>query len=133
MLITLIIVMAISFGIIYAVTTFVGIGLMTLIGFEYNSIPAVILFFFIFVCFTIPLDFICTSILDFVHFKGRIHESFYKILEFLVEFILVLLGLLVVDSIMKSISIPFRTKVLFSVLLYVFTSSVEYLFLKEKN
>lgn len=133
MLITLIIVMAISFGVIYAVTTFVGIGLMTLIGFEYNSIPAVFLFFFIFVCFTIPLDFISTSILDFVHFKGRIPESFYKVLEFLVEFVLVLLGLLVVDSIMKSISIPFRTKVLFSVLLYVFTSSIEYMFLKDKN
>lgn len=133
MLITLIIVMAISFGIIYAVTTFVGIGLMTLIGFEYNSIPAVFLFFFIFVWFTIPLDFISTSILDFVRFKGRIPESFYKVLEFFVEVVLVLLGLLVVDSIMKSISIPFRTKILFSVLLYVFTSSIEYMFSKDKN
>lgn len=133
MLITLIIVMAISFGIIYAVTTFVGIGLMTLIGFEYNSIPAVFLFFFIFVCFTILLDFISTSILDFVRFKGRIPESFYKVLEFFVEVVLVLLGLLVVDSIMKSISIPFRTKILFSVLLYVFTSSIEYMFSKDNN
>ena len=133
MLITLIIVMTISFGIIYAVTTFVGIGLMTLIGFEYYSIPAVFLFFFIFVCFTIPLDFISTSILDFVRFKGRIPESFYKVLEFFVEVVLVLLGLLVVDSIMKSISIPFRTKILFSVLLYVFTSSIEYMFSKDNN
>lgn len=133
MLITLIIVMAISFGVIYTVTTFVGIGLMILIGFEYNSISAVFLFFFVFVCFTIPLDFITTSILDFVHFKVRIPEYCYKILEFLVEFILVSLGLFAVDGVMKSIFIPFRTKILFSVLLYVFTSSIEYLFLKDKN
>lgn len=133
MLITLIIIMAIFFGIIYAVTTFVGVGLMTLIGFEYTSNSAVYLFFFIFVCLTIPLDFVSTSILDFVHYKGRIPESLYKILEFSVEFILVLLSLLIVDTLMTSISIPFKTKILFSILLYVFTSSIDYLFLKEKN
>ena len=133
MLITLIIVMAISFGVIYAVTTFVGVGLMTLIGFEYTSNSAVFLFFFIFVCLTIPLDFVSTSILDFVHYKGRIPESLYKLLEFSVEFILVLIALLIVDTLMTSISIPFKTKILFSILLYVFTSSIDYLFLKEKN
>ena len=133
MLITLIIVMAISFGVIYAVTTFVGVGLMTLIGFEYTSNSAVFLFFFIFVCLTIPLDFVSTSILDFVHYKGRIPESLYKLLEFSVEFILVLIALLIVDTLMTSISIPFKTKILFSILLYVFTSSFDYLFLKEKN
>lgn len=133
MLLALIIVMAISFGIIYAVTTFVGVGLMTLIGFEYSSNSAVFLFFFIFVCFTIPLDFISTSVLDFVRYKGRIPEHLYKLLEFCVEFILVLIGLLIVDTVMSSISIPFKTKVLFSILLYVFTSSVDYMFSKEKK
>lgn len=133
MILALIIVMTVFFGIIYAVTTFVGVGLMTLIGFEYSSNSAVFLFFFIFVCFTIPLDFISTSILDFIRYKGCIPEYLYKLLEFCVEFVLVLIGLLIVDTVMSSISIPFKTKVLFSILLYIFTSSVDYMFLKEKD
>lgn len=133
MFINFIIVMTISFVIIYTITTFVGIGLLTLIGFEYDSIKSVFVFFFIFILLNIPLDFISTSILDFIHFKVHISKLPYKLLEFLVESILVLIILSISDAIMNSIFIPFKTKILFSLLLYIFTSSVDFLFLKDKD
>ncbi len=133
MIITFSLVIIVSFAFIYFIMTFIGVGLLTLIGFEYNSIESVFLFFLIFVCLNIPLDFVSTPILDFIHYKGFVPESLYKFLEFFIEFILVLIILLFVDTIMKSIYIPFKTKVLFSILLYLFTSPIDFLFLKDKD
>lgn len=133
MILTFFLIVLILFAFIYFIMTFIGVGLLTLIGFEYKSIGSVFLFFFIFVCLNIPLDFVSTSILDFIHFKCHVPESFYKLLEFFIEFILVLIVLLLVDTVMRSIYIPFKTKVLFSILLYLFTSSIDFLFLKDKD
>ena len=131
--IVFLIVFALFFAAMYVLTTFVGLGLMTLLGFEYQSISAVFLFFFIFVCLTLPVDFIITPVLDYLKFKKKLPYIIYKGVEFFLSFILVFIALVILDHYMRVISIPIRTKVLFSILLYLFDISSDTILRKSSD
>lgn len=99
--------------------TFIGIGFLSFLGFEYDSMMSVLIFFLIYFCVTGPIDFVCTTFLDIFRYANRLPYWLYKLSDFVLDFMLTFLTMNILDEIMKSINIPYSTEVLFAILSYV--------------
>lgn len=122
----LIIVLAIFFGLSFVVFTFVGIGFLSFLGFEYESVYSVMIFFLIYFCITGPIDFACTTFLDVFRYANRLPYWLYKLSDFVLDFTLTFLTMNILDEIMTSISIPLRTEVLFALLSHLLSECSQY-------
>lgn len=117
---------AVFFLISFLLFTIVGIGFLSFLGFEYNSVSSVIFFFLIYFFVTRPIDFLCTTILDMARYVNRLPYPAYKFFEFMLDFILTVLVMGIIDVFMKSINIPLRTEVLFAILSYLLSESMDF-------
>ncbi|MBS5786286.1 MAG: regulatory YrvL family protein [Clostridioides difficile] len=122
----LIVVLAIFFGLSFVVFTFVGIGFLSFLGFEYESVYSVMIFFLIYFCITGPIDFACTTFLDVFRYANRLPYWLYKLSDFVLDFTLTFLTMNILDEIMTSISIPLRTEVLFALLSHLLSECSQY-------
>lgn len=122
----LIVVLAIFFGLSFFVFTFVGIGFLSFLGFEYESVYSVMIFFLIYFCITGPIDFACTTFLDVFRYANRLPYWLYKLSDFVLDFTLTFLTMNILDEIMTSISIPLRTEVLFALLSHLLSECSQY-------
>lgn len=118
-------------AIAFIIFTLIGIGFLSFLGFEYNSLKSVILFFIIYFCITSPIDYACTSLLDVIRYRNRLPYTSYKFLEGFFDISLTFILVNILDIFMKSISIPLHTEILFAILSYAFSECMD--FISKKN
>ncbi|WP_243155234.1 regulatory YrvL family protein [Romboutsia sp. CE17] len=116
----------------FVLFTFIGIGFLSFLGFEYSSVGSVILFFAIYFLIGSPIDFLCTSLLDVFRYVNRLPYTIYKIIESLLDITLTFITMAIIDVFMNSISIPIHTEILFAILSYLLSQCVDF-FDKDTN
>lgn len=116
----------IFFAISFLIFTIVGIGFLSFLGFEYNSVSSVILFFAIYFLIGSPIDFLCTSFLDVFRYVNRLPYKVYRVFEALLDILLTLITMDLIDRFMSSINIPSHTEVLFALLSYLLSQCVDF-------
>lgn len=126
-ILSLVLFFVILFGISFFIFTFIGIGFLSFLGFEYKSVGSVILFFAIYFLIESPIDFLCTSILDIFRYVNKLPYIRYKMIEALLDMLLTFIIMNIVDMSMNSINIPIHTKVLFSILSYLLSQCIDFL------
>ncbi|WP_243446352.1 YrvL family regulatory protein [Romboutsia weinsteinii] len=116
----------------FCIFTVVGIGFLSFLGFEYDSVKSVLFFFLVYFCVNTPVDFVCTFFLDIAKYVSRLPHPLYKLLESLLDISITFITINVIDYFMSSICIPYTTGILFSILSYMLSQCSDFL-RKERN
>lgn len=109
----------ISLFILYAIVTFVGVGLLSILGFEYDSIKTVLLFFLAYFIMSFPIEALTSMFLNTIKVIKQLSNLEYQIYYFIKDMSINIIIISILDNVFTGITIPFVTVVLFSLLSYV--------------
>lgn len=126
-ILTLIIFILLFISIAFIIFTIVGIGFLSFLGFEYDSLQSVFIFFIIYFCIASPIDIICTSLLDVLRYVNKLPYVSYKFVEAFFDISLTFILVNILDIFMKSITIPSYTEILFAILSYTLSECIDFM------
>lgn len=115
------------FGVSFIISTVVGIGFLSFLGFEHDSFKSVIIFFIFYYCIGKPIDFLCISFLDIMKYVNKLPNKVYKFLEFTFQVSITFITINIIDLFMKSITISSLTEILFALLSYAFAQCNDFM------
>lgn len=111
----------------FSIFTVVGIGLLSFLGFEYDSIKSVFIFFIIYFCISKITDIFYTNILDFIKYSNKLPHYLYKLIDFFIDCSLTFIIIDLLDLFIKSVQIPTKTQLLFAILSFIFSECLEFI------
>lgn len=111
----------------FSIFTAVGIGFLSFLGFEYDSIKSVFIFFTIYFFVSKIINIFYTNISDFIMYSNRFPNYLYKLIDFFINCSLTFIIIDLLDLFIKSVEIPIKTKLLFSILSFAFSECLDYI------
>lgn len=104
----------------------IGIGFLLFLGFEYKFFGVVLIFFLIYFCIIILIDFLCIIILDIFRYVNKLLYLIYKFCEFIIDFILIFLVMNIIDIFMDLVMIFLSIEILFVLFFYFLLECMDF-------